>query len=104
MKFKEGVILNNEKVKASHDIMKAMYIVDSLSKNLFRKEIVVTSVLDGKHKSGSKHYVGEAFDIRVWIYTAEQLKDLLPSIQRSLGKNYDVINENDHIHIEYDPK
>lgn len=61
---------------------------------------------DGVHKKGSKHYTGEAFDIRIWNIpgTREATVDIFNIIQRVLGTDYDVILEKDHIHVEYDPK
>jgi len=67
----------------------------------------VTSANDSKHKRGSKHYTDEAFDIRTrnikgfTNYLAQAWAD---RIKVRLGKNYDVIFEGDHIHVEYDPK
>jgi len=73
--------------------------------------LVVTSANDGRHKRGSRHYQGLAFDIRLrdahgrvgtiideaaitlWC---TRLRDALPS--------WDIIDEGDHLHLEYDPK
>lgn len=103
MKFKDNVVIDNGKLKATGEILKAMNIADSLSLKIARKELVVTSVLDGKHKLKSKHYEGNAFDMRVWIYTEDQLVRLIAELKDSLP-GYDVVYEIDHIHIEYDPK
>ena len=65
---------------------------------------IITSVLDGKHGMDSKHYVGQAIDLRtrhmderLWPIVAEELN-------KALGPQYDVVLESDHIHVEYDPK
>ena len=65
-------------------------------------EVTVTSGRDGIHKEDSKHYTGDAVDIRnrdmrLPVYTARKLGD-------ELGNDFDVVYEKDHIHIEYDPK
>lgn len=111
MKYKNGVILRMTKVidgiptdiEQSQEIIYAMNKVDVISRTLFKKEIVVTSIIDGVHSAKSFHYVGKAFDIRTWIYTPSQIKSLMNEIKLTLGDKYDVINENDHIHIEHDP-
>lgn len=111
MRYKNGVILQMTKVingspvdiKPSAEILDAMDKVDVISRTLFKKEIVVTSIIDGVHSAKSFHYVGKAFDIRTWIYTPSQIKYLMNEIKLTLGDEYDVINENDHIHIEHDP-
>jgi hypothetical protein len=112
MKHKDGVyievvaIQNGEKIhmKPSAEIETAMNIADSLSKTISGKEAVVTAIFDGKHMVGSKHYEGNAFDMRIYIYTDKQLKNLLSNLKNNLGPDYDIVHEPSHIHIEYDPK
>lgn len=64
--------------------------------------MTITSGNDGIHKKDSKHYENNAIDIRT--RDMGNRYKTFKEIQRDLGKNYDVILENDHIHIEYDPK
>lgn len=112
MKLKDGVytevtvIRNGTEVDVcySNNVRAALTICDDVSKRVTGKGITVTSILDGKHKEGSKHYIGEAFDLRSFIYTKEQIAILIIEFKKALGKNYDVIFEIDHFHIEYDPK
>ena len=64
--------------------------------------MTITSGKDGIHKRKSKHYDGEAIDIRI-----RDMKFPLKNtslIKNLLGKDYDVMLEKDHIHIEYDKK
>jgi len=63
---------------------------------------VVTSAKDGKHKTGSKHYDGEALDFRIWHF--DDASRAAEKLQTRLGKDYDVVLEKTHIHAEYDPK
>lgn len=63
---------------------------------------VITSVNDGQHMTGSKHYSGHAFDVRIW-WLSDPLK-CTGAIATKLGPDFDVVLEKDHIHIEYDPK
>jgi hypothetical protein len=68
---------------------------------------VVTSGLDGEHMTGSKHYSGNAVDIRLptWYGRSEATNDtVLAEIRLAVGKDYDVVYERDHYHVEYDPK
>ena len=112
MKIKDGVytqvtvVKNGVEVSISYSIhvKKAITICDEVSKRVTGKGIVVTSILDGKHKDGSKHYEGEAFDLRSFNYTKNEIALLLIAFKEALGKDYDVIFEIDHFHIEYDPK
>lgn len=64
---------------------------------------VITSVDDRNHGEYSLHYQQLAIDVRTRIVPEnlhEQIKD---AIARSLGEQYDVVLEKDHIHIEFDP-
>jgi len=78
---------------------------------IFRKHSgkngTITSGLDGKHMAGSKHYSGEAVDLRSYHLNDEQTKNILKDLKNSLGNDYDVVDEtktkSPHIHIEYDP-
>lgn len=63
--------------------------------------LVITSACDGDHMPGSKHYNGDALDLRSRTLTdAFAVRDML---QDELGDDYDVILESDHIHVEWDP-
>lgn len=64
--------------------------------------MTITSAKDGIHMKNSKHYSGEAIDIRK--LDMKNVNVVVEKIKEYLGKNYDVINEKTHIHIEYDPK
>lgn len=66
-------------------------------------EVVVTSMLEGRHSPTSLHYSGQAVDIRRWNLrdpeaAVQALREALPANQ------YDVILEKDHIHVEWQPK
>lgn len=62
---------------------------------------VVTSVIDGKHMRTSLHYTGGAFDIRVTKNHGEALRQ---RIAHALGEDFDVVLEEAHIHVEWQPK
>ena len=70
---------------------------------------VVTSGNDAKHRIGSLHYVGRAFDLRSKTVPREKLDRLVGDLRRELGPRFDVVLEsrggdNEHIHVELDPK
>ena len=72
-------------------------------------EVVVTSGKDSKHMMGSKHYAGNALDIRSKNFKSYEDKLLyLDAVMERLGEKYQGILEfvdtpNEHFHIEYDP-
>jgi len=112
MEFKDGVykevlavVAGNETVvKPTVEIETAMDVADALSNAIAGKDIVVTAILDGKHKTGSKHYEGNAFDMRIWIYSKSELSTLVSNLRGNLGIDYDIVLHETHLHIEYDPK
>jgi hypothetical protein len=71
---------------------------------LFGYKLTVTSTNDGKHMRGSRHYVDQAFDSRIWGIKLDTQKCIVDYAKSKLGKDYDIVIEKDHLHWEYDPK
>ena len=72
----------------------------------FKAPFVITSGTDGKHGTGSLHYVGLAVDLRrtddpLRFGLAEQM---LAAFKQALGAEFDAVLEKDHFHIEFQPK
>ena len=76
--------------------------------NSHNSVLVITSGDDGTHMAGSKHYNGNAVDIRSHDLHGIQAL-MVVHLKKQLGDRYDVLLEdpggpNEHIHIEYDPR
>lgn len=86
------------------EILFAVIVAEGVwrDKNLGRATI--TSCTDGKHSSGSKHYIGAAIDLRTMNLTPDQVQFAATELKERLGVEYDVVAEGDHIHVEHDPK
>lgn len=69
----------------------------------YERPLVVTSAIDGEHKTGSLHWIGLAVDIRSRFFDKPGIiaADIHYQL-KSLDKRYQVIVEKDHIHIEFD--
>lgn len=65
--------------------------------------LVITSALDGAHKQGSLHYSGYALDFRTRHVLPVVAQSLANDIAAALGKQYDVVLEDTHLHVEFDP-
>ncbi len=81
-------------------------IHDVYSEHAPGKTPTITSGTEGTHMDGSRHYTGQAVDMRTSAAginqsTAQQIAN---DLSDRLGKDYDVVVEPTHIHIEYDPK
>jgi len=91
-------------------IVLALIVVDSVLSYFGITRCVVTSVNDGKHSDASWHYKGRAIDIRTKYPQLDGREiELRDKVRECLGSNFDVViedvsKENEHLHIEYDPK
>ena len=81
----------------------ACTIIDSVF-DRHGKEFTITSAIDGKHSRASKHYSGAAIDARTRHLLTSEADKITIDIKASLGADFDVVLETDHLHIEYDPK
>jgi hypothetical protein len=63
-------------------------------------ETVVTSGLDGTHSAGSWHYYGYALDFRTNHVDKVKLPAMIEETKRSLGSDYFVLFEGDHLHVD----
>lgn len=106
IKFKEGVEIEG----IVPDIITAMSKVDDYLSYYRASGLIVTAGSDGKHKEGSKHYTGEAFDMRTWTTPTSGIQlnkgnkeKIAYDLRQILGSDFDVIVEATHIHIELDP-
>lgn len=68
---------------------------------------VITCGINGKHKNNSLHYNGNALDIRSKDIVHKMI--FLSRVMKRLGLGYEGFLEaegtnNEHFHIEYDPK
>jgi len=61
------------------------------------EDLFITSIEEGTHSAGSLHYAGMAFDFRKGDCFS------LQAIRLVLGSNWDVIDEGNHAHAEFDP-
>lgn len=100
IQYKPGV----NKVGLSVLLVEALHSIEPIFRD-YELPLVVTSANDGKHSPGSLHPHGLAVDIRSRHILAGHLPTVIQRIKgtlRSIDKRYQVIDEGDHIHIEYD--
>ena len=63
-------------------------------------DFVITSTDEGLHCASSLHYANQAFDIRKRAFG--DLTILGGALERICGPAFDVFEEGDHFHIEYE--
>lgn len=69
--------------------------------NAMGTSAVLTSVLDGEHMTSSLHYTGAGADFISDL--TENRDEWLAELRKRLGPDFDVVDEGDHVHIEYQP-
>lgn len=99
LNFKGGVKTSSSGFGISTWIFQAIVSAAEIYHN-HGSTLTITSIFDGKHMNGSKHYVGQAFDCRTYDLTEKQLQSIFADLKISLKPVYDVLLEKDHIHIE----
>ena len=102
MRTKQGVDLNGfdwEVMKEAIDYADIFNIIHG-----FDHGCVITSALDGDHMHGSLHYVGRAMDLRTRHLKPHQRIAYSRFMSYMLRDDFDIVLENSHMHVEYDPK
>ena len=94
---------NSVNFDLTSEMIKALPIIDAVYLH-YGKIAVITSAKDGKHMTNSKHYSGNAVDLRTHYFDKETQLKVTGQLQSQLGQDYDVVLEGTHIHLEYDPK
>ena len=100
LRIKHGVSMNGIKP----EMVMGINIAHGYFESMGIREMVVTSIVDGRHGSGSLHYVGYAADVRIWAIESDGLAEFTEGLAEELGAEFDVVLEKDHIHIEFQPK
>lgn len=98
MNLKPGVDMNG----VQPEILSACARIHDLMEGT--GQFTLTACMDGKHKQGSLHYKGFAVDIRSKHIPDDKRAAVVAAIKATLGRDYDVILEPTHFHVEYDPK
>lgn len=97
--LKQGVVFSGIDFRMFLIIAKIAAIFESYGENL-----TITSALDGTHLNDSLHYEGLAIDIRTRDLTKKFRTSIVSILSATLDEGVDIVDEGDHIHIEYDPK
>ena len=101
MRLKKGV--KSEDV--AWQVWYAIGVADATSRTEGCGEVTVTSLRDGSHSPNSRHYKGEAFDMRTRHMPEEAAKAVYHRLRAVLDpQGFDTVLESDHIHCEWDPK
>jgi len=94
-------IFNNQEVKNLRpEILLALRVADYVL-TMHGEILQITWTTGGKHMTGSLHYKRRAFDA---IPTRPENSFCYEEIRKLLGPDYDVKEEKECFHVEYDPK
>jgi hypothetical protein len=70
-------------------------------------DCMITACRDGKHMDGSKHYIGDAVDVRLasrWVTSSNVDITVLNEARAALGDQFDLVLEESHYHLEFHKK
>jgi len=67
-------------------------------------DATITSGNDSTHSADSLHYIGHALDFRIRDIPEAILPKIIARVKEALGPDFDVVEEGNHVHIEYQPK
>lgn len=67
-------------------------------------DLVVTSINDSQHADTSRHWSGDAVDLRTREFSGDIARRIVEKLRRALPRHYLVLFESNHIHISYKPK
>ena len=84
------------------ELVLALQIADGVWQDL-GQELIITSLVNGKHSHGSLHYIGHAADLRS-RYFADKGVTAAAMLKARLSDEFDVVVEKTHIHLEFQPK
>lgn len=99
MKIKNGVRI----IGINPELVLGLFIADSVYSK-FGQELVITSVVDGKHSKYSRHYLGYAADLRIHYFAEDMIEAVAEALREALGDDFFVLVEKDHIHMSFKPK
>lgn len=94
--YKESV--NKIGLKINTSDTKWMEVANLIS-DIAKATPTITSGVDSKHSEHSQHYLGLAVDVRIRDWKCD-VNTLAKTISRTLGCDYAVVQEKDHLHIQ----
>ena len=97
-------IKNSVSLRGLSPQMAIACIVIEMEFNEYGVRPVITSGCDSVHGKGSRHYSGQALDFRTRDVNSDDMVILALNIKQSLGPQFDVVLESNHLHVEFDPK
>ena len=99
LSLKEGVQLTGLRP----EMVLATVVIDAVYTEL-GVPTVITSAVDGQHSENSLHYTGLALDFRTNTLPPDFQGKLLNLVTTRLGAEFDVVLEEDHLHVEFQPE
>ncbi len=100
--IKEGAIIK----EIPEEMIPVLSAISMAWKLCRKKEVVITSGSDDapNRNKYSLHPLHLAYDLRTRDLSAWETKSIVKDLKIILGRDYDVVLEPTHIHIEYDKK
>jgi len=110
MRIKKGVSINGLRI----EMRPVLTVVDALWKKNGQKAVITAGTeaivtwsaeeLPFIHSAGSLHPFGLALDFRTRYFDNETKHKVAVELAEKLGINYNVVEHDDRIHAEFNPK
>lgn len=89
-------------------IVYASRVAEGVYQRIANVPVVITSLRDGVHSPGSKHYLGKAVDWRIHTVPVSLRGLLIRELQKALPFPFQILHEkigtaDEHCHAELDP-
>ena len=104
MRFKPGVVAKVGPYELHPALARVLPKLDAAHRRVVKREGYITSLMDGTHSHKSLHYSGRAVDFRTRDLSALEVSHLAAALKADLGPPFDVVVEETHLHVEWDPK
>ena len=101
MELKDNTV---ETKSLAPQLVLALFMAQEVYKE-YGTDLVITSANDSVHSYTSLHFSGNAVDLRTRSLPGTvDRAEVVTKIQNKLNQDFDVVLEQDHIHLEYQPK
>lgn len=95
-------------LRAHHDPMGLAIQILAMVYHHYDCDLTITSGCEGVHSGSatrsSLHYTGKALDFRTSNVPMGFMGFIVEEAKAALGPQFDVVEEPDHLHVEFDPK
>jgi len=101
MIIKEGASIDKCRAEI---LIAAITIIEPIYQKYGHNLVITSGTENYKHSAErSRHYSGDALDLRLRFFSKVAQHEIADELQKSLGRDFVVIHEKTHYHVHYAP-